>query len=89
MDIDKKQTSTISLIDKAIKDFGEDDQHFFSGSINVIDTNSSFLFNFVNGETLSYILNEAKTYDEVTIEIFRHDEASEALQRQDNSRHTI
>ena len=93
MDIDKKTLFSHTNIEKALSDTNAlnstKEENFFSGSITLENENSAFVFNFVNAETLKYILNEAKTYGEVTIEIFRHDAASEALQRQDNSGHNL
>ena len=71
-------------VESALKSHDESDPSVFTGSIKMKETNSSFMFSFVNAKTLSYILKVAKEYGtEVTVEIFQHDETTEALQRQD------
>ena len=88
MDTNNKIIGSTSEIEDALK--GMDQNKFvFSGSIDIENTNSAYVFNFVNAATLSYILNEAKTHGEVTVEIFRHDEASEVIQQYDHTRYTI
>ena len=93
MDIDKKTLFAHTDIEAALSDTNAlnntKEENFFSGSITLERTNSAFVFNFVNAETLKYILNEAKSYGEVTIEIFRHDASSEALQQEDSPRHNL
>ena len=88
MDIRRKILGSEDEIEDALKEKSSESS-FFSGSINMVQTNSAYVFNFVNAETLSYILNEAKSHGEVTVEIFRYDEASEALQQKDSPRHYI
>jgi hypothetical protein len=52
----------------------------FSGSIDFINASNVYVFNFVNGDTLLYILNEVKdSFDEVKIEIQTHARHAEEL----------
>jgi len=45
----------------------------FSGSINFGNDGDAYVFNFVNGETLLYLLDKVKdSFDEVKIEIQTH-----------------
>ena len=88
MDTSRKIIGSENEIEDALNEKSSETS-FFSGSIDIVNTNSAYVFNFVNAETLSYILNEAKSHGEVTVEIFRYDEASEALQQQDSPRHYI
>ena len=49
----------------------------FSGSINFGNDGNAYVFNFVNGETLLYLLDKVKdSFDEVKIEIQTHARAS-------------
>ena len=89
MDIDNKIVGTATDVEAVLESSSEGNSFVFSGSININNTNSSYVFNFVNAATLSYILNEAKAHGEVTVEIFRYDEASEVIQQQDHTRYTI
>ena len=83
-----KIIGSTSEIEDALKGMDQN-EYVFSGSINIENTNSAYVFNFVNAATLSYILNEAKTHGEVTVEIFRYDEASEAIQQQNYTGYTV
>lgn len=89
MDTDIKIIGSVIDAEAELSLTSQKNAFVFSGSVSIDNTNSSYVFNFVNAETLSYILKEAKAHGEVTVEIFRHDEASKAIQQQDSTRHRL
>ena len=89
--MDIKNTVSFSL-NGEIKNVSADNLHsvlsaesLFSGSIAYKgDSRSAYYFNFVNGESLHYILNEVKdNLKEVSIEIREYARDAERLQQKD------
>ena len=80
---------TVTEVEAALREDIVSNSYIFSGSIDILSNNSAYVFKLVNAETLTYILNQAKLYGEVSVEIFKYDDVTEAIQQQDRARYNI